>query len=187
MLGSFVVHSGMGTPPISSRTVQIEELTSASSSESLHAARVLLLEYGQFVVAQRGAAQFCFGLLEKESARLPVSYLEQNGGALLAHVDNQPAGFVAWRALPEQSVPNAWEMKRLWVRPIARGLKLGKQLTEEVIARARAANKSAMYLDTVPESMASAYTMYLELGFQPCPPYNDNEMDGITYLRKPLA
>ncbi|HWA93183.1 MAG TPA: GNAT family N-acetyltransferase [Terracidiphilus sp.] len=176
----------MDIPPASSRAIVIEELTSASSSETLSAARALLLEYGQFVVAQRGAAQFCFGSLENEAARLPASYLELHGGSLLAYVDHDPAGFVAWRALPEQSAPCAWEMKRLWVRPIARGLKLGRRLTEEVITRARATHQSAIYLDTVPESMASAYAMYLELGFEPCSPYNDNSMDGITFLRKLL-
>ncbi len=176
----------MGTAPINSRTIEIEELTSVSSSEALNAARTLLIEYGRFVVAQRGPAQFCFGSLEKEAERLPSSYLELNGGALLARVNNEPAGFVAWRALPEHSAPRAWEMKRLWVRPLARGLKLGRRLTEEVITRARTANQSAIYLDTVPESMAAAYNMYLELGFEPCPAYNDNSMDGITFLRKRL-
>lgn len=176
----------MGTPLAGSNTIEFEELTSISSGETLRAARALLIEYGQFVVAQRGAAQFCFGSLEKEAERLPTSYSELHGGSLLARVRNQPAGFVAWRALPEQAASRAWEMKRLWVRPLARGLKLGRRLTEEVIARAHAANQSAIYLDTVPESMAPAYAMYLELGFEPCPAYNDNAMEGITFLRKLL-
>jgi len=28
--------------------------------------------------------------------------------------------------------------------------------------------------------------MYLELGFEPCPPYNDNPVEGLAYLRKDL-
>ena len=59
----------------------------------------LLLEYGRFVVAQPGAARFCFGTLEKEAAGLPQSYLEQGGGCLMALVAGNPAGFVAWRAI----------------------------------------------------------------------------------------
>ena len=151
--------------------VSIEELTASSSSAVLHQAHELLLEYGRFVVAQPGAARFCFGSLEQEAARLPHSYIEQNGGCLIAYVDNQPAGFVAWRTLPATVAPTAWELKRLWVRPVARGLALGRALTQAAIDRAIAAGQTALYLD---------------LGFEPCPPYNDNPVEGLAWLRKSL-
>jgi hypothetical protein len=51
-----------------------------------------------------------------------------------------------------------------------------------VLDRARAAQRTAVYLDTAPASMGSANRLYLELGFKPCAPYNDNAMEGITYL-----
>ena len=162
--------------------IRLEEIASNSSAASIASARELLLEYGRFVIAQPGAAQFCFGSLEKEAAELPDSYLKLGGGALLAHSLASPAGFVAWRAVPTAIVPNAWEMKRLWVRPEARGLGLGRTLTTAVLDRARAARRTAVYLDTAPASMGNAYRLYLELGFKPCAPYNDNAMEGITYL-----
>jgi GNAT superfamily N-acetyltransferase len=147
-------------------------------------ARELLLEYGRFVVAQSGAARFCFGSLEKEAARLPFSYLEQGGGCLLATVNDEPAGFVAWRALaPSPAViPDAWELKRLWVPPVARGIGLGRTLTQAVLDRATAAGRKAVYLDTVPEAMALAHHTYVQLGFVPCAPYNDNPVQGLAYL-----
>jgi GNAT superfamily N-acetyltransferase len=151
-------------------------------------ARALLLEYGSFVVAQPGAARFCFGSLEQEAARVPLGYLEQNGGCLLATVDGKPAGFVAWRALAPstQIVDAAWEMKRLWVRPVARGLGMGRLLTEAVISRAIAAGRKAIYLDTAPASMSSAHRMYLEMGFIPCAPYNSTLVDDLVWMVKPL-
>jgi GNAT superfamily N-acetyltransferase len=164
----------------------LEELTPTASAAALAQARALLLEYGRFVVAQPGAARFCFGSLEQEAARLPQSYLEQGGGCLIAHAHGDPAGFVAWRALPAAVEPDAWELKRLWVRPAARGLALGRALTLAVLDRAVAAGRSAIYLDTAPAAMAAAHRLYLELGFAPCPPYNNNPVEGLAWLRKSL-
>ena len=73
----------------------VEEITETAPEGLLAPARELLLEYGRFVVAQSGAARFCFGTLEQEAARLPHSYLEQDGGCLIALVRGEPAGFVA--------------------------------------------------------------------------------------------
>jgi GNAT superfamily N-acetyltransferase len=169
-----------------SRTVRLEELSNGSSQDALAAARELLLEYGRFVIAQPGAARFCFGSLEKEAARLPLSYRQQAGGCLVAFVDNAPTGFVAWRALAPSSqvAADAWELKRLWVRPGGRGLGLGRALTAAVLDRAVAANRKAIYLDTAPASMAAAYRLYLDMGFIPCAPYNDNPVEGLAYLVK---
>lgn len=168
------------------QTVTLQQLEPSASASTLAQARELLLEYGHFVIAQPGAARFCFGSLEQEAARLPQSYIDQGGGCLMAEVDGAPAGFVAWRALPESVAPDAWELKRLWVRPIARGLSLGRKLTEAVVDRAVAAGRKSIYLDTAPASMAAAHRLYLDLGFEPCAPYNDNPVEGLAWLKKSL-
>jgi ribosomal protein S18 acetylase RimI-like enzyme len=183
---SSVVNSIMRSNETTPQNFSIGEVAAAAQEETVAQARELLLEYGRFVVAQPGAARFCFGSLEKEAARFPQSYLEQGGGCLLAHVLGRPAGFVAWRALPGDVDANAWEMKRLWVRPVARGLRLGRALTQAVVDRAVAARRSAIYLDTAPASMGAAHRLYLELGFEPCAPYNDNPLEGLAWLRKQL-
>jgi len=172
--------------------VRLEDLDERSPSQSLSAAYELLLEYGRFVIAQPGAARFCFESLEQEAARLPHSYLEQNGGSLLATLENTPAGFpagfIAWRELAPSThvLPDSWEMKRLWVRPQARGLGLGRRLTEAVIARAVSARRKAIYLDTAPASMSAAHRMYREMGFIECAPYNNTPVDGLVWMVKLL-
>jgi GNAT superfamily N-acetyltransferase len=176
----------MASRNTASRTFHIKEIAATASDTTLAQARDLLLEYGRFVIAQPGAARFCFGSLEKEAARLPLSYHEQGGGCLIAYVEDEPAGFIAWRNIPETVAPDAWELKRLWVRPIARGLSLGRILTQAVLLRAVAAGRKAVFLDTAPASMATAHRLYLDLGFKPCPPYNDNPVEGLAYLRKNL-
>jgi ribosomal protein S18 acetylase RimI-like enzyme len=180
----------MSAADAASRQIHLEEITASSFETTKDQARELLLEYGRFVIAQPGAARFCFGSLEKEAARLPLSFNEQGGGCIMATVEagstEFPAGFIAWRALPTSVAPAAWELKRLWVRPSGRGLSLGRTLTTAVIDRAHAANRKAIYLDTAPASMAAAHRLYLELGFQPCPAYNDNPVEGLVYLAKHL-
>src|SRR5579859_4738856 len=103
------------------RSVELVELTESSPASLLAHAAQLLLEYGQFVISHPAAGRFCLGTLEKEAARLPMSYHEQGGGALIGLVDQEPAGFVAWRRAPGDLRQEAWELKRLWVRPEARG------------------------------------------------------------------
>jgi len=165
---------------VAGRVIRIEEVPVAAPPATIAEARALLLSYGQFIVSHENVAGFCFGTLEKEAASLPLSYIERNGGCLLARADDAAVGLVAWREI----APHTWEMKRLWVAPEARGLGLGHALTQAVLNRAIAAGCKAVYLDTVPAAMASAYRLYRTMGFTPCPPYNDNPVKGIEYLVK---
>jgi GNAT superfamily N-acetyltransferase len=109
---------------------------------------------------------------------------------MIARVDNQadgqPAGFVAWRSFHGLALSHAWELKRLWLRPTARGLGVGRGLVQAVIDRARAAHKSTLFLDTEPHLMASAYSLYTRMGFEECPAYNGVAATGIIYMRKDL-
>ncbi len=179
------VDSGMAGSETQIQSIGIEEVSESSPDSTLAEARELLLEYGRFVIAQPGAARFCFGTLQKEAARLPLSYQEQRGGCLIARVNRVPAGFVAWRSLAAVA-PYACELKRLWVRPIARGLRLGRALMHSALDRAAKAGYRAIYLDTAPASMAAAHSLYLEMGFKPCAPYNDNPVEALEYMMKQL-
>jgi ribosomal protein S18 acetylase RimI-like enzyme len=174
-----------------SRPFLIREIEASAPANMIRLAQQLLLEYGRFVVAQPGAARFCFGALENEAAGLPHSFLEQGGGCIVGSVKDKPAGFIAWREMTFATtfdvIPsNAWELKRLWVRPAARGLGLGRALTQAVLDRAIAAGREAVFLDTAPASMAAAHRIYLDLGFLPCEAYNDNPVEGLAYLKKTL-
>jgi GNAT superfamily N-acetyltransferase len=176
----------MDAEPTVTRAIRVEEITADTSADTLSAARELLLEYGRFVIAHPDSAGFCYGTLEQEVARLPHSYIEKQGGCLLALVDDEPAGFVGWRAVPATVAPDAWELKRLWVRPLARGLNLGRILTQAVIDRAAKAGRTSIYLDTAPAVMATAHRLYLSMGFEPCACYNDNPASELVRMVKHL-
>lgn len=176
----------MDARQINAPLLTLHELTATDPPETLAHARDLLLEYGHFVIAQPGAARFCFGTLEQEAAHLPHSFIDRGGGSLIAFINDAPAGFVAWRGIPETVALNAWELKRLWVRPSARGVALGRALTQAVLDRAVVARRKAILLDTAPASMSAAHRLYLEMGFEPCAPYNDNPVEGLAWLKKSL-
>jgi GNAT superfamily N-acetyltransferase len=100
----------------------------------------------------------------------------------IACVDEVPAGCVMLRPLPQ--IPQAAEVKRLYVRPAHRGLHLAHVLMQAVEDHARREGFEWLYLDTK-DDLHTAIRFYLSTGYQPCPRYNDNPQ-ATLFLRKQL-
>jgi GNAT superfamily N-acetyltransferase len=112
-----------------------------------------------------------------ELAGLPGKYQPPAGRLLLAWKDDAVVGSVALRSLDQ----NVCEMKRLYVRPAARGEQLGRRLAERICEEARVAGYARICLDTLP-MMQSAQQLYRSLGFVPVEPYTFNPIAGTQFL-----
>jgi GNAT superfamily N-acetyltransferase len=134
--------------------------------------RTLFLEY---------AAALSFPLdfqdFDREVAALPGAYAPPRGALLLARGE----GCVGLRPIDERTC----ELKRLYVRPQARGTGLGRRLAEAVVAEARRLGYTRMRLDTVP-GMDAAQSLYEQLGFREIPPYRPNPIPGARFLELEL-
>ncbi len=145
----------------------------ASSAEQIAQARELFLEYAQSL-----GFSLCFQDFDKELAELPGDYVPSNGRLLLAEYEGQLAGCVALHKLEDAIC----EMKRLYIRPQFRGLKIGRALAESIIAQARGVGYRRMRLDTVAPLMSNAVSLYRQLGFQEIAPYRTNPIEGALYM-----
>lgn len=78
------------------------------------------------------------------------------------------------------------ELKRLYVKPDYRSLKLGKGLLEAAIDSARQLGYRFVRLDTVP-GQHKAQDLYQLLGFYEIAPYRHSPVEGTMYLEKTLT
>ncbi len=124
----------------------------------------------------------CFQQFEEELAMLPGDYKPPSGCLLMAEYGGQFVGCVAMRRLEE----HVCEMKRLYVEPEFRGLKIGIGLIQETMLRARKIGYQSIQLDTLP-SMSKAILLYKSLGFTDTDPYRHNPVPGARYMRLDLA
>jgi GNAT superfamily N-acetyltransferase len=116
-----------------------------------------------------------------EVATLPGPYTPPRGGLLMALVDGQAAGTIAFRPLTEY----ACEAKRLYVRPAYRGQGIARALLLEVMAQARQAGYREIYGDTL-RSMTAALDMYKRFGFCEVAPYSPSPTPDAIFLKLTL-
>lgn len=153
------------------------EIINAGEPAVVGRARELFLEYA----ASLGFS-LCFQNFDQEIAELPGKYAPPAGRLLLALRGDEALGCVALRALDD----NVCEMKRLYVRPAARGLGLGRRLVEQVIAEARAIGYRRMRLDTIQGKMDHAIALYREFGFRETEKYRFNPSPHTLFLELDL-
>ena len=139
-----------------------------ADADDVELVRALFREYAGSL-----GVDLSFQGFEDELAALPGGY----DAVLVARIGCDAAGCVGVRPLE----PGVCEMKRLYVRPSARGTGLGRALAEAAVARARELGYVQMRLDTLP-SMGAAQELYRSLGFVEIPPYRHNPIAGSSFL-----
>lgn len=137
------------------------------------------------------AASLAFSLdyqgFEDEMAGLPGKYAPPSGELFLARqaADAVPLGIVAVRQLPSHRSgaehSRIAELKRMYVRPDARGRGIGLALGRGAVEFARSAGYEQIWLDSEPEFLP-AIAVYRKLGFIDIPRYNDDPNPQTIYM-----
>jgi putative acetyltransferase len=144
--------------------------------EELEEVREIFIEYADFL-----QVDLCFQDFEKELQTLHTVYKPPAGCIILAKEDEQVSGCIALKPIGE----GVCEMKRLYVRPSARGKALGKQLVEELIVFAKKAGYKTMKLDTI-SSLKEAISLYQSKGFVKTEAYVYNPLSDVLYFELKL-
>jgi GNAT superfamily N-acetyltransferase len=150
----------------------------ATTPAQFDLARALILEYADWL-----AVDLAFQDHETEIADIERVYGPPMGRLFLAMVDGAAAGCMAVHPLP---VPGEGELKRLYVRPDFRGLGLGRIPLERTVEAAREIGYRVVRFDTWPERMPEPQAMYRRLGCVETPPYYDNPVKGVIFMKLDL-
>jgi len=153
------------------------ELIQATLPEHIEQVRALFVEYGSSL-----SFSLCFQSFDEELKNLPGAYGPPQGRLLLARYAGNAAGCIAFRPLQA----GICEMKRLYVRPGARGHGLGRMLVERLIAEARTLGYERMRLDTIEPAMKDAVALYRRLGFKEIAPYSTIPIESALWMERLL-
>lgn len=148
----------------------------AQSAADFDTAKQLFLEYAESL-----GFDICFQHFGQELVDIRVQYGAPDGCLLLAAengVDVGCAGVRRWKGA-------AAELKRMYLRPSARGAGGGRRLLQAALEQARQLGYRSIRLDTLP-NMQAAVSLYRAFGFQDIPAYRENPFEGTIYLEKIL-
>lgn len=122
-----------------------------------------------------------FQELDSELDNIKNKYLPPNGEILIAVLDEEIIGMVAYHKFDE----GICEMKRLYVKPDFRRLHAGELLVKSIIERAKESGYKTMLLDTI-LPLKAAISLYKKYGFEECEPYYNNPMNDVVYMMREL-
>jgi ribosomal protein S18 acetylase RimI-like enzyme len=171
---AFALSAGSNASEAGGSTVTVRPAAGVSDIETI---RALFFEYAETL-----DFSLCFQGFDAELANLPGDYAPPQGGLWLAEIGGTIVGCVALRPIES----GICEIKRLYLRPAARGLRLGRRLTETVLEYARSRGYRIMRLDTV-DAMVAAQSLYRSLGFAEIPPYGAHRHPRLRYFELALA
>jgi putative acetyltransferase len=152
-------------------------LTQPRSDDQWRVARELIEEYAASL-----NVDLCFQDLEHELANLREEYGPPGGAFFLAEENDVRLGCIGLRRISD----TIGEIKRLYVRPAARGRGAGRLLAEGIVAAAQRLGYARLRLDTLPD-MKEAQALYATLGFEAIAAYRFNPVPGTVFLELSLA
>jgi GNAT superfamily N-acetyltransferase len=157
-------------------------LVREASSTDIPEVRAMLREYLDWI-----GLDLAFQEIDHELAALPGDYAPPGGALLVVPDGNRLVAMIGLRPLKEGACragaydATAGEMKRLFVRPEARGRGIAQQLIARVLDEARRLQYREIRLDTLP-MMGHAQQLYTSLGFHDIDPYYETPIAGTRFM-----
>ena len=136
----------------------------------------MLQEYVEWI-----GLDLAFQEIDAELHGLPGDYAPPRGALLVAVEGNRYLAMIALRPIDLTIA----EMKRLYVRPAARGRGLARQLIARLCDEARRLNYTELRLDTLP-MMGEAQALYETYGFVDIDPYYETPIAGTRFMSKKI-
>lgn len=122
--------------------------------------------------------------IDAELADVATEYGGDRGALFVAERSpGNAVGVVGVRLIDDRLA----EMKRMYLRPEARGVGAGRRLALHAVAAARRLGATRLVLDTDSASMAEASALYESLGFADTVRYRDNPLACARFMARPLA
>lgn len=144
---------------------------------TLEAARSLIRAH---LVTHVAAPEASF--VERVLAALPSPYVLPDGGIWVAWAGDDPLGCVALHAISS----DIGELKRVYVKPDARGRGVARRLAERVILEARARGYSRLRLGTQTTAIP-AQRLYESLGFRRIDAYRAGDFGNVVFYELSLC
>lgn len=154
--------------------MRVFNIESVRTPAAFDAIRLLFREYEASLDVDLAYQDF-----ETELAHLPGKYAPPGGELLLATAEGYPVACAALRPMPWDG---GGEMKRLFVRPEARGTGVGRALLDRLIETARSRGYRELWLDTLP-TMHTAQQLYRHYGFAEAEAYYETPVAGTVFMR----
>jgi len=154
----------------------------AETDEDLESVKLLLKEYLAWMETEELISLQEHKAFHDQLVNLHNDFALPDGRLLVAMYQNQAAGCAALREING----DVCEMKRLYVSPCFRGLKIGRKLAEAVVTEARRIGYTHMRVHTL-QVMEMANAIYESLGFKKISPYEENIIAGAVFMELKLA
>jgi len=148
----------------------------ATTSQDFADAEQLFREYAGSLEIDLAFQDFA-----KELTIIGVQYNKPQGALILAYIDSHAVACAAVRKLDDETA----ELKRMYVQPQFRGLKIAQKLLQMSLDIAHNLHYKKIRLDTIP-SMKPAQQLYLSNGFYIIEPYRFNPVEGAIYMERRL-
>ena len=155
--------------------MEILHIRPAASADLPHI-RAMLREYVEWI-----GLDLAFQEIDAELDGLPGEYAPPRGALIVAVEGPRHLAMIALRPLDRGTA----EMKRLYVRPEARGRGLARQLIARLCDEARRLNYLEIRLDTLPK-MGEAQALYETHGFVDIEPYYETPIAGTRFMSKKI-